>query len=273
MDVVGKVAVVTGAGAGIGAAIAHRMAAAGARVIIADLQAASAQAVASAINAEFVGAAVAVGADVADRDAISGVLDLAEHEYGSVDIYFANAGVTGGAEFVSDDHIWAQAWDVNVLAHVHAAQLLVPQWVERGSGYFVATGSAASLLTQIGSATYSVTKHAALAFAEWLSVTYGDRGVRVSCICPMGVNTALLHEGFDSDHGQGSTVTAAVAGAGAVLEPDDVAASVVAALAEEPFLILPHPEVLGMFQRKANDYDRWLRGMRRYQLSLAGTNT
>lgn len=272
MEVAGRVAVVTGGGAGIGEAIAHHMVSAGARVIVADLHSGNAQAVADAIDAWAPGAAVAVEADIADRNAIERIVDLADRRSGSVDFYFANAGVAGSAGLSADENAWARALDVNVLAHVRAAQLLVPQWIERGSGYFVTTGSAAGLLTQIGSATYSVTKHASLAFAEWLSITYGDRGVRVSCICPMGVNTALLHDDADSDDALGSIAAASIADAGAVLEPADVAAATVAALAEEPFLILPHPEVLQMFQRKGSDYERWLRGMRRFQTAVTGAN-
>jgi NAD(P)-dependent dehydrogenase (short-subunit alcohol dehydrogenase family) len=156
-----------------------------------------------------------------------------------------------------------------VRAHLLAARRLVPEWVERGEGYFLATASAAGLLTQIGSAPYSVTKHAAVAFAEWLSVTYGDRGVRVSCLCPMGVNTGMLQAGLalSGEEGLGTRVVAA---AGDVLEPDQVADAVIDALREERFLILPHPEVLDFFQRKGADYDRWLAGMRRLQARVTG---
>jgi NAD(P)-dependent dehydrogenase (short-subunit alcohol dehydrogenase family) len=158
---------------------------------------------------------------------------------------------------------------VNIRAHILAARRLVPEWLERGEGYFLSTASAAGLLTQIGSAPYSVTKHAAVAFAEWLSVTYGDRGLRVSCLCPMGVNTAMLNAGLDmaGDEGLGTRV---VATTGDVLEPEDVAGVVVDAVREERFLVLPHPEVLEFFRRKGADYDRWLKGMRRLQATVAG---
>lgn len=145
---------------------------------------------------------------------------------------------------------------------------MVPRWLERGEGYFVSTASAAGLLTQIGSATYAVTKHAAVAFAEWLSVTYGDRGVRVSCLCPMGVNAKLLSLGEDSEDALGRAATRAVTSAGDVLEPAEVADAVLAAIEDELFLILPHEDVLEMYRHKGSDYDRWLRGMRRYQSSL-----
>jgi NAD(P)-dependent dehydrogenase (short-subunit alcohol dehydrogenase family) len=174
-------------------------------------------------------------------------------------VFFANAGVAIGEDPVSTpDEVWDLAFGVNVRAHILAARRLVPGWLERGEGYFVATASAAGLLTQIGSAPYAVTKHAAVAFAEWLSVTYGDEGIRVSCLCPMGVRTAML-EG--EDHLSHRVVKAA----GAVLDPEEVAGVVVDAIDAERFLILPHPEVLTFFQRKGMDYDRWLAGMRRLQ--------
>jgi NAD(P)-dependent dehydrogenase (short-subunit alcohol dehydrogenase family) len=157
---------------------------------------------------------------------------------------------------------------VNLRAHIRAAQLLIPGWVERGEGYFVSTASAAGLLTQIGSATYSVTKHAAVGFAEWLAISYGDQGVRVSCLCPMGVNTALLYAGERSGDPRGVAATRAVTSAGEVLEPAQIARDVLAAVDEDRFLILPHASVLDMFRQKATDYERWLRGMRRYQASL-----
>jgi NAD(P)-dependent dehydrogenase (short-subunit alcohol dehydrogenase family) len=160
--------------------------------------------------------------------------------------------------------VWDLAFAVNVRAHVLAARLLVPQWLERGTGCFVATASAAGVLTQIGSAPYTVTKHAAVAFAEWLSVTYGDRGVRVSCLCPMGVRTAMTQVPDDAPE-DARLAAGVVASAGAMLEPEEVADVVVEGLRAERFLILPHPEVLTFFQRKADDYDRWLAGMRRLQ--------
>ena len=158
---------------------------------------------------------------------------------------------------------------MNVNAHVLAARRLVPAWLERGEGYFVTTASAAGLLSQIGDAPYSVTKHAAVAFAEWLSLTYGDRGLRVSCLCPMGVNTAMLNAGLDMEdsHGLGARVVAA---SGRVLEPEDVADDVMRAIREERFLILPHPEVGEFLRRKGDDTERWLAGMRRLQAQVMG---
>jgi NAD(P)-dependent dehydrogenase (short-subunit alcohol dehydrogenase family) len=263
-----KVAIVTGGGGGIGGALAAKLAQQGARVVVADLDADAALAVAESVNADQPGTAVGAGADVSDTAQIQRLIDLADSEFGPVDLYFANAGITGVAGLDISEHEWDRSIDVNLRAHLRAAQLLVPTWVERGEGYFVSTASAAGLLTQLGSATYSVTKHAAVGFAEWLNITYGDQGVRVSCLCPMGVNTKLLYSGEESGGVLGSLATRAVTAAGDVLEPTAVADIVLQAIDEERFLILPHPSVLDMYRQKAADYDRWLRGMRRYQRSL-----
>lgn len=268
MKVGQKVAIVTGGGGGIGGALAEKLVEHGARVVVADLDGDAARAVADRINVDHRGSIVGAGADVADTAEIQRLITLAEGEFGPVDLYFANAGITGAAGLNVGVDDWQRSIDVNLLAHVRAAQLLVPGWVQRGSGYFVSTASAAGLLTQIGSATYSVTKHAAVGFAEWLSVSYGDQGVRVSCLCPMGVNTKLLYAGQDSGDPLGRAATRAVTGAGAVLEPTQVADVVLDAIDDERFLILPHPQVLDMYRQKGADYDRWLHGMRRYQRSL-----
>ncbi|HZC10763.1 MAG TPA: SDR family oxidoreductase [Mycobacterium sp.] len=270
MKVADKVAIVTGGGNGIGGALAAKLAQQDARVLVADLDADAARAVADGINAERPGAAIAAGADVADTAQIQRLITLAESGFGPVDLYFANAGITGVVGLDATEKEWDRSFDVNVRAHIRAAQLLIPGWVERGEGYFISTASAAGLLTQLGSATYAVTKHAAVGFAEWLNISYGDQGVRVSCLCPMGVNTKLLYEGEQSGHPLGDLATRAVTTAGEVLEPADVADSVLAAIEEERFLILPHAAVLDMYRQKATDYDRWLGGMRRYQRSLQG---
>ena len=268
MKVAQKVAIVTGGGGGIGGALADKLTGAGARVVVADLDAAAAQAVADRINAERPGAAVSAGADVSDSAAIEQLIDRAAGQFGPVDMYFANAGITGPVGLEVSDADWSRSIEVNLLAHVRAAQLLVPQWVARGGGYFVSTASAAGLLTQLAGATYAVTKHAAVGFAEWLNISYRDQGVRVSCLCPMGVNTALLYAGQQSGDPLGDLATRAVTSAGDVLEPAAVADAVLEALADERFLILPHPAVLEMYRHKAADYDRWLHGMRRYQRGL-----
>jgi NAD(P)-dependent dehydrogenase (short-subunit alcohol dehydrogenase family) len=250
--------------------LAAKLAQQNARVLVADLDADAARAVADGINAGRPGAAIAAGADVADTAQIQRLITLAESGFGPVDLYFANAGITGAVGLDVSEKEWDRSFDVNVRAHVRAAQLLIPGWVERGEGYFISTASAAGLLTQLGSATYAVTKHAAVGFAEWLNITYGDQGVRVSCLCPMGVNTKLLYEGEQTGHPLGELATRAVTTAGDVLEPADVADSVLAAIDDERFLILPHAAVLEMYRQKAADYDRWLGGMRRYQRTLQG---
>jgi NAD(P)-dependent dehydrogenase (short-subunit alcohol dehydrogenase family) len=270
VKVADKVAIVTGGGNGIGGALAAKLAQQDARVLVADLDADAARTVAEGINAERPGAAIAAGADVADTAQIRRLITLAESGFGAVDLYFANAGITGVVGLDATEKEWDRSFDINVRAHIRAAQLLIPGWVARGEGYFISTASAAGLLTQLGSATYAVTKHAAVGFAEWLNITYGDQGVRVSCLCPMGVNTKLLYEGEQSGHPLGDLATRAVTTAGEVLEPADVADSVLAAVEEERFLILPHAAVLDMYRQKATDYDRWLGGMRRYQRSLQG---
>jgi NAD(P)-dependent dehydrogenase (short-subunit alcohol dehydrogenase family) len=258
MRLAGRTVVVTGAAGGIGRALAFRCAAEGARVAVTDVRAEALEGVGRELGAGH----LAVAADVTDSEAVSGLIDHVEAELGSVEVFFANAGVAVGEDPVdTPDEVWDLAFAVNVRAHVFAARRLLPGWLSRGEGYFVATASAAGLLTQIGSAPYAVTKHAAVAFAEWLSVTYGERGVRVSCLCPMGVRTAML-----AGEGLGERV---VRGAGTVLEPEEVADAVVAAVDREQFLILPHPEVLTFFQRKGLDYERWLSGMRRLQARAA----
>lgn len=270
MEVADKVAIVTGGGGGIGAALGERLVAAGARVLLADLDAdaaksAAERAAARLPAAERAGAALGVGADVTQPDAIAEMIDRAEADLGPVQLFFANAGVLG-APGLGDEAGWDTTFEVNIRAHVRAANAIVPRWVERGTGgYFVSTASAAGLLTQIGGAAYAVTKHAAVGFAEWLAVTYGDSGVGVSCLCPMGVRTAMLSHDAESELGPAAR---AVTSAGDVIDAATVADDVLAAVAEERFLVLPHPEVLDMYRQKGSDYDRWLRGMRRYQARL-----
>jgi NAD(P)-dependent dehydrogenase (short-subunit alcohol dehydrogenase family) len=262
MDLAGRTAVITGGASGIGRALARRFAAEGARgVVVADLDGPGAEAVAAEIGA---GRALGVGCDVTDDAQVGALLARAEEAFGPIDLFCANAGIGAGTGLDSPDELWAQTYAVNVHAHVLAARRLVPGWLERGEGYFLSTASAAGLLSQIGDAPYSVTKHAAVAFAEWLSLTYGDRGLRVSCLCPMGVNTALLQGGLDTEGSEGLGARV-VAAAGAVLEPEDVAAEVVRAIADERFLILPHPEVGEFLRRKGADTERWIAGMRRLQ--------
>lgn len=257
-----SVAVVTGSGSGIGRAIATALAAAGASVVCGDIDAESATETAASIGG------AAVGADASSADGIAALLDTARRTFGPVDIYVANAGITGQPGLGDDEDAWDRIIDINVRAHIRAAKAVVPEWVERGRGHFVAVASAAGLLTQLGAAPYSVTKHAAVGFAEWLAITYGDAGIGVSCVCPMGVDTPLLHGMTESPDPEGKLAGAAVTGAGSVISPDEVGALVVQAIDEGTFLVLPHPEVLTMYRQKSGDYDRWIAGMRRYQRSL-----
>lgn len=258
----GSVAVVTGAGSGIGRAIAAALASAGARVVVGDIDAVSA-----ADTAGLIGGVAAV-ADAADTDGIATLLDTARRTFGPVDIYVANAGIGGQPGLGDDEAAWDRIIDINLRAHIRAAKALVPQWLERASGHFVSVASAAGLLTQLGAAPYSVTKHAAVGFAEWLAITYGDSGIGVSCVCPMGVDTPLLRGMIDSPEAGIRVAGAAVASAGAVIGPETVAAGVVQAITDQTFLVLPHPEVLAMYRQKGADYDRWIAGMRRYQRTL-----
>src|SRR5262249_5539967 len=240
---------------GIGRALCKRFAEEGARaVVVADLDFDRANLLAKEING------LAVTTDVSSESDIINLVNRTIEAYGAIDLFCSNAGIgtPGGAD--EPNEVWQNIWQVNVMAHVYAARHVLPGMLARGEGYILATASAAGLLTQIGSSPYSVTKHAAVAFAEWLAITHGDAGIRVSCLCPQGVNTDLLRS---SAGGPGEFLRANA------LEPSDVADAVVKALDEERFLVLPHPEVAEYFQRKASDYDRWLRGMRRLQSSFA----
>jgi NAD(P)-dependent dehydrogenase (short-subunit alcohol dehydrogenase family) len=249
-----KVAVVTGGANGIGQALCSRFAAEGAKgVVIADLDIDRADALAKEIGGIAVRTNVGVEADIVN------LVSRATETYGVIDLFCSNAGIgtLGGAD--EPNEVWQRIWEVNVMAHVYAARHVLPGMLARGEGYILATASAAGLLSQIGSAPYSVTKHGAVAFAEWLSITHGEAGVKVSCLCPQGVNTDLLRQ---SPGGPGEFLRANA------LEPEDVAEAVVRGIDEERFLILPHPEVGEYIRRKATDYDRWLRGMRRLQASF-----
>ncbi|MFD3686227.1 SDR family oxidoreductase [Nocardiopsis sp. NPDC058631] len=258
MDLTDSGVVVTGAGNGIGAAIARRLAGAGARVVVNDLDAGAAEAVAAEIGG------LAVPGDAASEAGVTALIAEAGAHLGAIDLYAANAGVGVGGGPEASEQDWDLAWQVNVMAHVRAARELVPGWLERGSGRFLSTVSAAGLLTMLGSAPYSVTKHAALSFGEWLSATYGDRGITVQCICPLGVRTNLLESSGDT----GRAILAADA-----ITPEEVADAVMAGLADGRFLILPHPQVADYYAARAEDTDRWLTGMRRLQAKVFEGNT
>jgi NAD(P)-dependent dehydrogenase (short-subunit alcohol dehydrogenase family) len=251
MELAGKTVVVTGAGHGIGRAMAQRFTVEGAaHVVVADLDGEAAEKVASGLEGGL-GAPI----DVSNEAEIAGLVERVERDVGPIDLFCSNAGIImiGGEQVPDDD--WRAIIDVNLMAHIWAARHVVPRMLERGGGYLLNTASAAGLLTQIGSAPYSVTKHAAVSFAEWLAITHGDEGLKVSVLCPQAVRTAMT----------GGTTEGGVAGVDGMLEPADVASAVIEGLADERFLILPHPEVLEYFRRKADDYERWLRGMRRLQ--------
>jgi len=257
--------VVTGGGNGIGRALVRRFAAESPRtLVVADVDGTAAQEVVAELEAGF--DCFAVEADLATDQ---GNLDLiaAAEEYGPIDLLCLNAGigVTGGVEVPDED--WYRIWDVNVMAHVRAVRAALPGMLARGEGYILTTASAAGLLTNLGTAPYAVTKHAAVGLAEWLAITHGDQGIKVSCLCPQGVRTRMLFP--DEEDGGGRLAGESVLAQG-VIEPEEVAEAVVAGLAEERFLILPHPEVLDYFRRKADDYDRWLRGMRKLQARTRG---
>jgi NAD(P)-dependent dehydrogenase (short-subunit alcohol dehydrogenase family) len=259
MELSGKVAVVTGGGSGIGAAMCRRFAAEGAKgVVVADLNADAALAVADEIGGMAVTVDVGVEADIV------ALVERAEEAYGPLDLFCSNAGIPGGGGLEQTDEAWNRIWQVNFMAHVYAARAVVPGMVARGEGYLLSTSSAAGLLTNLGNAPYSATKHAAVALAEWLAITYGDRGLKVSCLCPMGVRTPLLTGGLDHDLLAARVVTAS----GRMLEPEEAAHAVVEGLREERFLILPHPEVAEYYRARADNPDRWIAGMRKLQSAL-----
>ena len=264
--------VVTGAAGGIGRSLATAFHRTGARVTITDLDDARLVVVCNELNAARPGSATSIASDTGTRDGNADVIHHAIKTFGEIDLFFANAGVGMGTDIEHTlDRDWDVSFAVNVHAHRWAAELLLPDWLARGRGYFACTASAAGLLAQIGSAPYSVTKHAAVAFAEWLSITYHDRGLRVSCLCPQGVNTNMLNPEKSQTTGQSfASAGDIVKAAGAVLEPDDVAAFTLAAIRDERFLVLPHPEVETYMTTRAAQHGRWLGGMRKLQARVFG---
>lgn len=266
MELAGKTAIVTGGASGIGAAIATELASHGVSVVVGDLDESGAHATASAIR-DSGGAAAALRADASDVADIEGLITLAAREFTPVDIYVANAGITGKPGLGTDSD-WDVILDVNLRAHIRAARLVVPHWQSRGSGHFVSVASAAGLLTQLGAAGYAVTKHAVVGFAEWLAITYGDDGIGVSCVCPLGVDTPLLQAIRSTDDPDSRLGASSIEQSGSVISAADVAAVTVEAIRTDRFLVLPHPELLEMYRNKGGDYDRWISGMRRYQRTL-----
>lgn len=249
MEMKGKVIVVTGGASGIGAAMLRRFRQEGAAgLVVADLNEAQAQAVAADVGG------IAVRTDVSKEADVQALIDRATAHYGRVDVLCSNAGIALGGGLAAPLEDWQRSWDINLMAHVYGARAVLPQMVARGEGYLLQTASAAGLLSHPESATYAVSKHAVVSLAEWLSMNYGDQGIRVSCLCPQGVRTPMLL-GQDGDR-KSFLVEAAVT-------PEKVADDVVQAMREERFLVLPHPEVLDYLRGKTADYDRWLGGMRR----------
>lgn len=247
MQVADKIIVVTGGASGIGRALARRFSADGAKhVVVADLNGDDAQAVADEIGGS------AATLDVSNESQVIALIEATENDHGPIDLFCSNAGIGLGRGIDASDEDWQTIWEVNLMAHVYAARNLIPRMAARGGGYLLNTASAAGLLSQVGSVTYAVTKHAAVALAEWLAITHGRDGIKVSVLCPQAVRTAMTagNEG-------------GVASVDGMIEAEQVADTVIEALAEERFLVLPHPEVAKYIQNKANDYDRWLRGMRR----------
>ena len=254
MHIKDKIVVVTGAASGIGRALAQRFAKEGAKkVICSDINGDGARAVAAEVGGRAFETNVGLEAD------IKTLIETVEAEEGPIDLFCSNAGIgiRGGAEASNDG--WQRIWDINVMAHVWAARYLVPLMAERGGGYLLNTASAAGLLSQIGSAPYAVTKHAAVGLAEWLAITHGDQGIKVSVLCPQAVRTKMTERNPDG-----------VASIDGMMEPETVAEACVKAIEAEDFLILPHPEVLDYMRRKTEDYGRWIGGMRKLNRRFAG---
>ncbi|MBL0085507.1 MAG: SDR family oxidoreductase [Ideonella sp.] len=259
MELNGKVVVVTGGASGIGQAMCRRFAQEGARaVVVADLQDEAAQQLAREIGG------LAVRTNVAVQAEVQALVERATQSYGQIDLFCSNAGIISRTDSDAPPADWQRHWDVNLMAHVHAANAVLPQMLARGEGYLLQTASAAGLLSQVNAAPYTVTKHAAAAFAEWLSIAHGDAGIRVSCLCPQGVLTPMLlgaAKGGRRSFLQEGAVT-----------PEALAEVVVQGLRAERFLILPHEEVLDFWQRKTADIDRWLKGMRRLRAKVMGAD-
>ncbi|MCX7981837.1 MAG: SDR family oxidoreductase [Syntrophales bacterium] len=246
MEITGKVTVVTGAGSGIGAALTRRFIREGAQVVAADINEESVVSVATDTGA------IPFRCDVSREQDVIDLIDFTEKNVGPITLFCSNAGIAikGGVECTNDD--WQRIWEINVMSHVYVSRALIPRMAARGGGAIMITASAAGLLSQIGSAPYSVTKHAAVGLAENLYITYGEQGIKIFALCPQAVRTAMAGE--DS-----------IAAVDGLMEPEELAEKVIEGLKKEEFLILPHPEVRTYMQRKAADYDRWLRGMQRLQ--------
>jgi NAD(P)-dependent dehydrogenase (short-subunit alcohol dehydrogenase family) len=265
MDTKGRIAVVTGAAGGIGGAIVRGLVAEGARAVVAtDLDVSGVEQLASDLNGDT--ATAAGGArvfprqlDVSDELATRALVDEIDGTVGPIDLWFANAGLSGGGGPEAADLVWERQWQVNVMAHVYAARALLPGWVARGEGHLVTTASMAGLLTSLGDGVYAATKHAAVGLAEWLAITYADQGVKVSCVCPGAVNTNMLRGGAGGD----ADKAAAAIGGGDVLDPSGAAAAILEGVRADRFLIYTHPDLKRYLVGKTDDPERWITGMAR----------
>jgi NAD(P)-dependent dehydrogenase (short-subunit alcohol dehydrogenase family) len=259
VELAGRHAVITGGASGIGKAVAHAFADEDATVTVADLDEDGAQETAREVGG------LGIRADVGRQQEIEALIARAEDENGPIDLFFSNAGITGAPggppDLTEDD--WDLLWRVNVHSHVWAAKALLPGMLERGEGYLVSTASAAGVLTQLGAIGYAATKHAAVAIAEWIAITYADRGIRASCLCPQFVNTPMVSDNLDLDK---------LRQIAEILEPEEVAAKTVEAIKAERFLILPHEEVAAYMRNRGTDHERWLNGMRQLQSQLGTLN-
>ncbi|MEM9555338.1 MAG: SDR family oxidoreductase [Acidobacteriota bacterium] len=257
MELHDRVVLITGGARGIGRALAHRFRAAGARILLADLDGDGASRAADEVEGH------GFAADMGAEASVAAMLDDALAVHGRVDVFVSNAGILSVGGIDASEDVWQQAWQVNFMAHVYAARRLVPPMLERGDGAFILTASAAGLLNQIGAAPYGVSKHATVAFAEWLHFTHSDQGLRVVCVCPLGVRTAMLHDNLGREPLADHLAQTAV-------EPETVAEATLDALRDGRFLALPDPQALDFFRHKASDYDRWLAGMNRLKTQLLG---
>jgi len=257
MELKNKIIVVTGAASGIGRAMCLRFAEEGAR----HIACVDRDMVGAETTANMVGG-TAYQVDVSVNDQITGMIDIVERDAGPIDLFCSNAGISveGGVEV--EDDAWQRIWEINVMAHVWAARHLVPLMAKRGGGYLLNTASAAGLLNQVGSAPYGVTKHAAVGLAEWLAMTYGDQGIKVSVLCPQAVRTEMTR-GHEED----------VAAIDGMIEPAQVAEACVQTIRDEAFLVLPHPEVIQYLRNKTDNYDRWIRGMRKLNRRFGGSDS
>ena len=257
MKVEDQIIVVTGAASGIGRALVRRFVAEGAKAVVSvDLNGEGAEATAAEVGGLGLKADVSVESDIVE------IIETTESRVGPIDLFCSNAGIGMGMDLDSPNVEWQMSWDVNVMSHVYAARHLVPRMISRGGGYFMNTSSAAGLLNQIGGAAYGVSKHAAVGFGEWLALTHQHQGIRVSMLCPQAVRTPMV----------GDSVASAAAAGDGLMEPERLTDFVIEGLAEERFLILPHPEVLDYMRRKTADYDRWVGGMNRLQQRLSGVS-